>query len=207
MKGLSRGRLRVAAVSTAKYFIPRLVGSFCRLHPAIDVSLEVLNRDGVVARLRDNRDDIYIMSMPPDASTSRTRCSWKIRSSSSRRAAPGSAAASTLARAEGPALHPARARLRHAHGDRPAFRASAASSPTCASNSAATRRSRRRWRAASASASSRAMRCRAAGTSGCSTVEGFPISSRWHVVHPQGQAAFAHRRRLPGASAGACRQA
>ncbi|MEY3081499.1 MAG: HTH-type transcriptional activator CmpR [Pseudomonadota bacterium] len=66
VKGLSRGRLRVAAVSTAKYFIPRLIGSFCRLHPAIDVSLEVLNRDGVVARLRDNRDDIYIMSMPPE---------------------------------------------------------------------------------------------------------------------------------------------
>lgn len=66
MKGLSRGRLRVAAVSTAKYFIPRLIGSFCGLHPAIDVSLEVLNRDGVVARLRDNRDDIYIMSMPPE---------------------------------------------------------------------------------------------------------------------------------------------
>ena len=66
MKGLSRGRLRVAAVSTAKYFIPRLIGSFCRLHPATDVSLEVLNRDGVVARLRDNRDDIYIMSMPPE---------------------------------------------------------------------------------------------------------------------------------------------
>lgn len=66
VKGLSRGRLRVAAVSTAKYFIPRLVGSFCRLHPQIDVSLAVLNRDGVVDRLRDNRDDIYIMSMPPD---------------------------------------------------------------------------------------------------------------------------------------------
>lgn len=66
MKGLSRGRLRVAAVSTAKYFIPRLIGSFCRAHPAIEVSLEVLNRDGVLARLRDNLDDIYVMSMPPD---------------------------------------------------------------------------------------------------------------------------------------------
>ena len=28
VKGLSRGRLRIAAVSTAKYFIPRLAGSF-----------------------------------------------------------------------------------------------------------------------------------------------------------------------------------
>lgn len=65
VRGLSRGRLRVSMVSTAKYFMPRLMGSFCRLHPAIDVSLEIHNRDGVVQRLRDNLDDIYIMSMPP----------------------------------------------------------------------------------------------------------------------------------------------
>lgn len=65
VKGLSRGKLKVAVVSTAKYFIPRLVGSFCAKHPAIDVSLEILNRDGVVHRLRNNMDDLYIMSMPP----------------------------------------------------------------------------------------------------------------------------------------------
>ena len=65
IKGLSRGKLRVAVVSTAKYFMPRLVGSFCTKHPAIDVSLEILNRDGVVHRLRDNLDDLYIMSRPP----------------------------------------------------------------------------------------------------------------------------------------------
>ena len=65
MKGLERGRLRVAVVSTAKYFVPRLLGDFCALHPDIEIALEVLNRDGVVQRLRDNRDDLYIMSMPP----------------------------------------------------------------------------------------------------------------------------------------------
>ncbi len=65
LKGLARGKLRIAVVSTAKYFMPRLVGSFCRKHPQIDVALEILNRDGVVQRLRDNRDDLYIMSMPP----------------------------------------------------------------------------------------------------------------------------------------------
>lgn len=65
MKGLSRGKLRVAVVSTAKYFMPRLIGSFCAKYPAIDVSLEILNRDGVVHRLRQNLDDLYIMSMPP----------------------------------------------------------------------------------------------------------------------------------------------
>lgn len=64
-KGLTRGRLKVAVVSTAKYFVPRLLGSFCKLHPHIDISLEVLNRDHVIDRLRGNRDDLYVMSMPP----------------------------------------------------------------------------------------------------------------------------------------------
>jgi len=65
VKGLARGKLRVAVVSTAKYFMPRLIGSFCKKHPEIDVSLEILNRDGVVQRMRDNLDDLYIMSQPP----------------------------------------------------------------------------------------------------------------------------------------------
>ncbi len=65
MNGLTRGKLRVAVVSTAQYFVPRLLGTFCTRYPEIDISLEVLNRDGVVARLRDNLDDLYIMSMPP----------------------------------------------------------------------------------------------------------------------------------------------
>lgn len=64
-KGLKRGKLKVAVVSTAKYFVPRLLGSFCERHPEIEISLEVLNRDGVVQRLRDNLDDLYVMSMPP----------------------------------------------------------------------------------------------------------------------------------------------
>ena len=64
-RGLAAGRLRVAVVSTAKYFMPRMVGGFCKLHPGVDVSLEILNRDGVVQRLREGRDDLYIMSMPP----------------------------------------------------------------------------------------------------------------------------------------------
>ena len=65
-QGMARGRLRVAVVSTAKYFIPGLLGSFCDRHPEVDISLEVLNRDQVVTRLRANMDDLYVMSQPPD---------------------------------------------------------------------------------------------------------------------------------------------
>ncbi|RVU43959.1 LysR family transcriptional regulator [Rubrivivax rivuli] len=65
MRGLTRGRLSVSVVSTAESFMPRLLGGFCERHPGIDVALQVLNRDGVVARLRDKLDDLYIMSLPP----------------------------------------------------------------------------------------------------------------------------------------------
>jgi LysR family transcriptional regulator, low CO2-responsive transcriptional regulator len=65
LKGLARGRLRLAVVTTAKYFVPGALGSFCAQHPNVEIALQVLNRDGVVARLRENRDDLYIMSMPP----------------------------------------------------------------------------------------------------------------------------------------------
>ncbi len=65
MHGLTRGRLRVAVVSTAQYFVPRLLGGFCTQYPDIEIALEVLNRDGVVQRLRENLDDLYVMSMPP----------------------------------------------------------------------------------------------------------------------------------------------
>jgi DNA-binding transcriptional LysR family regulator len=65
IKGLTRGKLKVAVVSTAKYFIPRILGTFCAKYPEIDISLEILNRDGVVKRLEENLDDLYIMSQPP----------------------------------------------------------------------------------------------------------------------------------------------
>ncbi len=65
LKGLSRGKLRVAIVSTAKYFVPRLLGEFSRKYPEVEVALEVANRDRVIERLKANLDDIYVMGVPP----------------------------------------------------------------------------------------------------------------------------------------------
>ncbi|MCX8502980.1 MAG: LysR family transcriptional regulator [Beijerinckiaceae bacterium] len=64
-KGLSRGELRVAVVSTAKYFIPRMLGRFCETYPEIDIKLDVFNRDGVIQALRENKVDLAVMSVPP----------------------------------------------------------------------------------------------------------------------------------------------
>ncbi|HNS92066.1 MAG TPA: LysR family transcriptional regulator [Thauera sp.] len=66
LRGDVAGRLRLAVVSTAETFIPRLLGDFRRERPAVEVSLVVLNRDAVVRRLADNLDDLYIMSRPPE---------------------------------------------------------------------------------------------------------------------------------------------
>ena len=66
LKGLKKGRLRVALVTTAKYFLPRMLGNFCRRYPDIDIELEVANRARIVERLRANEDDLYIMSFPPE---------------------------------------------------------------------------------------------------------------------------------------------
>jgi len=66
LQGMKKGTLRVAVVSTAKYFVPRMLGPFCRRYPDIDVALEILNRDQVIERLAANLDDLYVMGVPPE---------------------------------------------------------------------------------------------------------------------------------------------
>lgn len=67
LKGLKQGRLRLAVVTTAKYFVPRLLGPFCKRYPGIDVSLQVTNHEHLLSRISDNLDDLYVMSQPPDS--------------------------------------------------------------------------------------------------------------------------------------------
>lgn len=66
LKGMKQGRLRLATISTTKYFVPRLLGPFCQLYPGIDISLEVTNHERILERLSDNLDDLYILSQPPE---------------------------------------------------------------------------------------------------------------------------------------------
>ena len=68
LKGLTAGRLSIAVVSTAKYFLPRLIGPFSREYPDIEVEMHVGNRSELLERLEDNRDDLYIINeLPEDA--------------------------------------------------------------------------------------------------------------------------------------------
>ena len=67
MQGLKTGHLRLAVVTTAKYFAPRALGKFCELYPGIDVSLKVTNRESLLQRMENNVDDLYIIGHPPQS--------------------------------------------------------------------------------------------------------------------------------------------
>ena len=66
LKGLRRGRVRVAMITTAKYFATRLIGDFCRAYPEAEFALEVVNREQILERMRLNLDDLYIMGRAPE---------------------------------------------------------------------------------------------------------------------------------------------
>lgn len=64
-RGLVRGHLRIAAVTTAEYFVPDLIGPFAAAHPGVEFELCIENRDRVVQRLQQRSDDLVVMMLPP----------------------------------------------------------------------------------------------------------------------------------------------
>jgi len=65
IRGLKSGRLRLAASTSGKYFAPRMLAAFVQQHPGIEVSLQIHNREILLARLTANADDLYILTNPP----------------------------------------------------------------------------------------------------------------------------------------------
>ncbi len=65
LRGCLSGKLSIAVVSTAKYFIPALLGEFHRQYPQVDIQLKVTNREEVIKRLQDNLDDVVVLSQLP----------------------------------------------------------------------------------------------------------------------------------------------
>ncbi len=65
LKGLKQGRINLVASTTAKYFVPRLLGTFRRKHPEIALALQITNQEGVLSRLANNQDDLYFTGRPP----------------------------------------------------------------------------------------------------------------------------------------------
>jgi LysR family transcriptional regulator, low CO2-responsive transcriptional regulator len=65
-RGLKTGVLDVAMVSTANYFLPRLLARFRDEHPGVEIRLQVANnREQIVALMREGAVELAIMGRPP----------------------------------------------------------------------------------------------------------------------------------------------
>lgn len=67
LKGLRTGRLRLAVDSSAKYFLPQLLGPFLRRHPGVELEFVEGERSFLVDRISQNLDDLYFFNhVPPN---------------------------------------------------------------------------------------------------------------------------------------------
>jgi DNA-binding transcriptional LysR family regulator len=66
LRALRAGHLRLAVSTTGMSFAPRLLAAFLERHPGVEVALQSHNRQTLVARLRENADDLYIFADAPE---------------------------------------------------------------------------------------------------------------------------------------------
>jgi DNA-binding transcriptional LysR family regulator len=66
LQRVEAGALDVGLVSTAKYFVPRLLARFREEHPGIELRMQVSqNREQLLALMRTGEIDIAVMGRPP----------------------------------------------------------------------------------------------------------------------------------------------
>jgi DNA-binding transcriptional LysR family regulator len=65
LRGAESGRITIGMVSTAKYFLPRLLAKFRAEHRGVEMQLAVGNREQLVRQLHDNEVDLAVMGRPP----------------------------------------------------------------------------------------------------------------------------------------------
>lgn len=65
LKGDVKGPLQLSVVTTAKYFLPNLLGVFLQQYPEVEPKLKFTNRARVIERLMNNDDDFVVMGQIP----------------------------------------------------------------------------------------------------------------------------------------------
>lgn len=66
MKGKVAGPLKVAVVTSAKFFMPHFLGRFVQTYPEVQPQLTVTNRARVLERLANNLDDFVVLGQIPE---------------------------------------------------------------------------------------------------------------------------------------------
>jgi LysR family transcriptional regulator, low CO2-responsive transcriptional regulator len=65
LKGSVKGDLQVSVVTTAKYFMPHLLGNFLQQYSEVEPKLKFTNRARLIERLINNQDDFVVMGQMP----------------------------------------------------------------------------------------------------------------------------------------------
>jgi LysR family transcriptional regulator, low CO2-responsive transcriptional regulator len=65
-KGQLAGKLKISIASTGKYIMPYFLSDFLRLHPGIELSMDVTNKARVIQSLEMNEVDCSLVSVLPD---------------------------------------------------------------------------------------------------------------------------------------------
>jgi len=66
-KGQLTGRLKISAVSTGKYVMPYFLAEFLKLHPGVELEMDVTNKKRVIQSLENNEVDFSLVSVLPGA--------------------------------------------------------------------------------------------------------------------------------------------
>ncbi len=65
-KGQLTGRLKISIVSTGKYVMPYFLADFLKMHPGVEVVMDVTNKARVIENLEQNEVDFSLVSVLPD---------------------------------------------------------------------------------------------------------------------------------------------
>ena len=65
-KGQLFGKLKLSIVSTGKYIMPYFLSDFLKLHPGIELEMDVTNKNKVVKSLQQNEIDFALVSIIPE---------------------------------------------------------------------------------------------------------------------------------------------
>ncbi len=66
LRGLKKGRLKVAVTTTANHFSINLLADFRKIHPSVQFDFEVTNRKTLVENLVNNTVDVVIIGQMPE---------------------------------------------------------------------------------------------------------------------------------------------
>jgi len=65
-KGQLFGKIKISIVSTGKYVMPYFLSNFLKMHPGIQLEMDVTNKNKVVESLQNNEVDFALVSILPE---------------------------------------------------------------------------------------------------------------------------------------------